>query len=118
MSCLATQVADIIRQHKDGTLEQQGRTTWIMEATVSKPPWERKHRWDGVGEPAEDKNQTIATPSFAFDWQHELYWTDAIKTLKMPAPAVCATVVQAPKHKRVDKVELFNRWEAEKRSAK
>ena len=80
------QVADIIKQHKDGTLEQQGRTSWVMNATVSKPLSQRKHPWDGVGEPAEDKTQIIATPSFACDFQHEHHWTEAIKMLKMPPP--------------------------------
>jgi hypothetical protein len=88
------QVADLIRQHKDGTLEQQGRTTWIMEATVTKPIWERKHKWDGVGDPTKEKNQLIATPSFAFDWQHQLAWDDAIAKLKMPPPAMPVATVQ------------------------
>jgi|EP00966_Prymnesium_polylepis_P211986 hypothetical protein len=110
------QVADLIRQHKDGTLEQQGRTTWVLDATTTKPIWERKHKWDGVGDPVKDKNQTIATPSFAFDWQHEWHWTQAIQQLKAPQVNPCATVAQATKRQRVDKVELLNCWEAEKRS--
>lgn len=81
------QIADLIQKHKDGTLEQQGRTTWIMEATVTKPWWLRAHRWDGVGDPADNKNQVIYTPSFAFDWQHEHHWTEAIAALKTPMPA-------------------------------
>ena len=119
------QVADIIRQHKDGTLEQQGRTTWIMDTTVTKPIWERKHKWDGVGDPAQEKNQTIATPIFAFDFQHEWHWTEAIRMLKEGLPAVATPPVkkqcveQSPRTQvaREDKTELFNRWEAEKRSA-
>lgn len=112
------QVADIIRQHKDGKLEQQGRTTWIMNATVSKPPWDRKHKWDGVGDPAEDKKQTISTPSFAFDWQHEWHWTEAVRMLKEPLTPPPKKHCAMPRTQvaREDKVELLNRWEAEKRS--
>jgi len=93
-------VADIIRQHKDGTLERQNRTTWIMGATVTKPLWERKHKWDGVGDPTYDKKQVIETPSFASDWKHQYYWTDAINTLKMPPPCP-TTVTKASKRLRV-----------------
>lgn len=120
------QVADLIRQHKDGTLEQQGRTTWMLEATVTKPPWQRKHKWDGVGDPVQDKNQVITTPSFAFDWQHEWHWTSAIQMLKMPPPVMSTPSAKKPRvddsprttRAREDKVELFNRWEGEKRSTK
>jgi hypothetical protein len=66
------QVADIIRQHKDGTLERQGRSTWIMESTSTKPVWERRHKWDGVGDPSQNKVSVIETPTFAFDWEHEV----------------------------------------------
>ena len=66
------QVIDIIKQHKDGKLEQQGRTTWVMDATEDKPACLRAHAWDGVGDPAEDKTRTISTPTFAFDWEHEV----------------------------------------------
>ena len=76
------QVADIIRQHRDGALESKGITTWVMGATDTKPLSERKHKWDGVGDPAQDKQQTIATPTFAFDFMHEWHWTEAIKMLK------------------------------------
>ena len=76
------QVADIIRQHRDGTLEQHGRTTWMMDATEDKPLILRTHPWDGVGMPAEDKNRTICTPSFAFDWEHQWHWDEAIEKLK------------------------------------
>tara|TARA_R100000951_G_scaffold114443_2_gene118768 strand:+ start:1287 stop:1874 length:588 start_codon:yes stop_codon:yes gene_type:complete len=78
------QVADLIRQHKDGTLEQQGRTTWVLDATEDLPAILRKHKWDGVGMPAENKTRAIFTPSFAFDWQHEWHWDEAIAVLKEP----------------------------------
>lgn len=77
-----TQVADLIQKHKNGTLEAQGRTTWVMEATSTKPVWERKHKWDGVGDPIENKVQLIETPHFASDYQHEVYWTEAIERLR------------------------------------
>ena len=118
------QVADLIKQHKNGTLERQGRTTWVMGATQDKPAIIRKHKWDGVGDPALAKNQVISTPSFAFDYLHEWHWDEAIKTLKMPPPFVPPNTPEK-KRKRVDnkspevrsdKVELLNRWEAEKRS--
>ena len=66
------QVADIIMKHKNGTLESQGRTTWLLDATEDKPHILRKHKWDGVGDPARDKSSVISTPSFAFDWEHEV----------------------------------------------
>lgn len=67
------QVIDIIKKHRSGELEQQARSTWVMGATApTKPVWDRKHKWDGVGDPAEDKNQVIATPAFAFDWEHQV----------------------------------------------
>ena len=67
------QVIDIIVKHKSGELERQGRTTWMMDATAPpKPPCIRKHQWDGVGDPTEEKVQTICTPTFAFDWQHQV----------------------------------------------
>jgi hypothetical protein len=65
-----------------------------MDATEDKPAILRKNPWDGVGMPAEDKNRTIYTPSFAFDWQHQWHWDDAINKLKMPAPAMPAATVQ------------------------
>lgn len=116
------QVADLIKKHKTGELERQGRTTWIMDATVTKPVWDRKHPWDGVGDPAENKNQVIETPHFASDWQHEHHWDTAVQLLKMPAPAVFTNKLTScaarpvPLYARADKVELLNRWEAEKRS--
>lgn len=76
------QVTDLIKQHLHGKLEEQGRSTWIMNATVDKPVFDRKRPWDGVGEPAEDKNQVIATPSFAYDWEHQWMWTDAMDMLQ------------------------------------
>ena len=95
-------VIDIIKKHRSGELEQQGRSTWVMGATAPpKPVWERKHKWDGVGDPAEDKNQIIATPMFAFDWQHQVHWDEAIKTLQMPQPShVRKVVVETPLEKR------------------
>lgn len=80
------QVSDLIRQHKTGKLEQQGRTTWVMDATVTKPIWERKHPWDGVGESPENKTQVIETPSFAFDWEHNYHWDEAVKMLQAGVP--------------------------------
>ena len=53
-----------------------------MEATDIKPVWDRKKAWDGVGDPAQDKNQIIVTPSFAFDWEHQWMWSEAIEMLR------------------------------------
>lgn len=117
-------VADLIRRHMDGTLERAGTTTWVMNATeVPKPVWERKHPWDGVGEPAVNKTRIVATPTFALDWQHQHHWTDAINALKTSdgRPDFVATQPWKPslfqKRPRENKVEMFNRWEAEKRSS-
>ena len=83
------QVVDLIRKHRDGSLEQQGRTTWVMSAVAPPTPvWERKHRWDGVGDDLKDKNQIIATPTFAFDWEHQWHWDEAIKMLQAPASSL------------------------------
>ena len=132
------QVIDIIKKHKSGELEQQGRSTWVMDAMAPpKPVWDRKHPWDGVGEPAEDKNQIIATPTFAFDWEHQWHWDEAIKTLQMPQPAIredgspaVQIVEQIQKRQRVaaaassstppprpSKTELAQTWAAEMRTA-
>jgi hypothetical protein len=78
------QVADLLHKHMNGTLEKQGYTTWIMQATSTKPVWERKHKWDGVGDPVQDKVQVISTPSFAEDYQHQHHWDEAIDMLKLP----------------------------------
>ena len=92
------QVVDIIKKHKSGELSQQGRSTWVMDATAPpKPQWERKHKWDGVGDPTEDKNQVIETPTFAFDWEHECHWDEAIKTLQLPQPVLETLQLPPPK---------------------
>lgn len=118
------QVADLIRQHLTGSLEQQGRTTWIMDATSTTPVWDRKRKWEGVGDPIEDKNMPIQTPSFAFDWQHEWNWTEAIKLLKeglQPPPEspvpVRMTTRWTHDSPHTDKAAIVNRFESEKRSA-
>jgi hypothetical protein len=75
-------VADLIQQHKTGKLEAAGKTTWIMGTTKSKPLCLRKHKWDGVGDPTDDKVDVVATPSFAFDWEHSSLWDEAVQHLK------------------------------------
>lgn len=79
----------ILEQHKSGKLEEQGRTTWVMAATQDKPLCLRKFAWDGVGDPAVDKIRVVSTPTFAFDWEHQHFWDEAIAMLKhngMPPP--------------------------------
>ena len=43
-------VAEIIKMHMDGTLEERGYLVYTLNATKSKPYALREHRWDGVGE--------------------------------------------------------------------
>ncbi len=76
------QVIDLIQKHKSGKLEEEGRTTFIMGQTITKPVWDRAHKWDGVGDPCDNLQGVISTPTFAHDFQHEWYWTQAIELLK------------------------------------
>jgi hypothetical protein len=77
-------VTILIKDHKSGKLEQQGRSTYIMHTTEDKPPCLRKHKWDGVGDPTNDKTRVIETPTFAYDWQHQHYWDQALEMLAAP----------------------------------
>lgn len=104
------QVIDLIKQHMTGKLEENGRSTWVMNATVDKPLFIRKHAWDSVGDPAEDKNQVIATPTFAFDWEHQWMWTDAIDILRNNSiDSSGKEFAQEPKRMKVDLVKAFDK---------
>lgn len=76
------QVADIIRQHRDGKLQEHGRTAFVMKATETLPRAERgRYEWQGVGDTPACKVQTIATPNFAFDAVHSIHWDEALGML-------------------------------------
>ncbi len=84
------EIINIIRQHKDGTLERKGYTTWVMDAVATKSVLHKKSVYDGVGDPIGvswdtdqiwKHNHVIETPSFAFDWQFNSQWDEAVLLL-------------------------------------
>ena len=64
-------VAGIIDAHKTGKLEQEGKTAYVMDATLP----------DGEAAPIGMRVRTVYTPDFAHNWQYQLYWTEAIYML-------------------------------------
>jgi len=62
----------ILEAHKTGKLEGAGKQTWCMRATLP----------NGDTPKGMDKVRTVKTPHFAFDWQHQHYWDDAIAIVK------------------------------------
>ena len=44
-------VADLIKKHMTGELEQRGYLVYMLDATTCKPYVLREHKWDGVGDP-------------------------------------------------------------------
>ena len=80
-------VAGIIEAHKTGKLEAEGKTAYVMDATLP----------NGDVAPNDMKVCTVATPHFAHDWQHQHFWDEAVHMLKNNTTAV---------FKRVPTVEL------------
>ena len=78
-------VADLIKQYTDGRLEKH--TTWHLPHMVtvdSVPRAERKHPWDGVGNPPMSTSecvQHIATPSRATLAEFAWMYTKAVSAL-------------------------------------
>ena len=68
-------VAYIIKNHMEGRLEDAGFTAQMLNAT------------DGAGNslPLRAQYQTVWTPNFAHDWQHQHFWEEAIEMLKQNA---------------------------------
>ena len=62
----------ILEAHKTGKLEGAGKQTWCMRATLP----------NGDAPRGMDKVRKVKTPHFAFDWQHQHYWDDAIAIVK------------------------------------
>lgn len=80
-------VASIVLAHRNGSLESTGKTAYVMNATQNdKLRCDRRHDWDGIGNPAEDRVQLIATPEFASHYQHSHFWDAAVSYLKQPPP--------------------------------
>lgn len=65
-------VASIITAHKTGKLEAEGRTAYVMDATLA----------NGEVPPNELKLWPVYTPNFAEDWQHQHFWDEAVHMLK------------------------------------
>ena len=65
-------VASIIDAHMKGELEAQCKTAYVMYAT------------DRAGNSLEGAQKIfpVYTPIFAYDWQHQHYWEDAVEMLK------------------------------------
>ena len=64
-------VASIIKDHRDGRLEEKGVTSYVMGAT------------EPNGDPSigDRRYRTVCTPSFAYQFQHRHWWDEAIKDL-------------------------------------
>ena len=67
-----THVAGIIKDHQTGKLESDGRTAYVMDATLP----------NGDTPPVEQRVWPVYTPNFAHDWKFQYIWDEAIVMLK------------------------------------
>jgi hypothetical protein len=79
-------VASVILAHKQGKLEAEGKTAYVMDASLA----------NGEPAPNELKVWPVYTPNFAEDWQHGHYWDEAIHMLKNDTVAVFKPVAIPP----------------------
>jgi hypothetical protein len=78
-------VATVILSHKQGRLETEGKTAYVMDATLA----------NGEPAPNDMKVWPVYTPNFAEDWQHGHYWDEAVHMLKNNTVAVFKPIQEA-----------------------
>lgn len=73
-------IVEILYKHMTNQLE--AFSTFTVNSQVEIPPSVKKSKWD-VGEqvPPDDKRFSVVAPSFAFDYQHQWHWVDAMRQL-------------------------------------
>ena len=89
-------IISILKAHMGGELEAKNITAYVMDATLS----------NGDPAPPAMRNLPVYTPSFAYDWQHQHYWQEAIQTLKMPSPP---PVVRLSRITAAEVLQIHNR---------
>jgi len=65
-------VANIIADHRSGKLERDGRTAYVLGATLR----------NGDPAPFEERIWPVYAPDFARDWKFGYWWQEAIAMLK------------------------------------